>query len=471
MVLGQGLRVLVLAVSTIVLARLIDPESFGLVAMTLAFVGLAQIFRDLGLSVAALRTPNLTRGQQSNLFWINAALGLVLTVAVFFLSWPIAAFYGDDRLVTIVQALSITYVLGGCAVQFRVAINRSLRWVALALTDLMPQVAGFIVAAIIAVYGHGIAALVAQQIVAAVVTLLMSISLARWWPGLPGRRRGTKSIVKFGTSFAATQVLGYFTRNVDSMAIGSVWGANSLGFYDRAYQLAVVPLTQLNAPLSQVAIPVLSRVIDHKDRFAAAIRESQLISVYVTSSVLFLIAALGTPVVVVFLGPEWEPSGVLLSVLAISGVFRSLTQISFWIFASQGKARSQLYMQLVGQPIVVVCLLLGLPWGALGVAMGGVVGYVAFWVLGVSWAARVSGLVARTLLLDALATILIVGAPAGVAAWLVAVFVPVSPLMTIVLGLVAACTWYCLAWLIFPRVRRDAKVLLHFVKSAVKRAK
>lgn len=471
MVLGQGLRILVLALSTIVLARLIDPESFGLVAMTLAFVGLAQIFRDLGLSVAALRTPNLTQGQQSNLFWINAALGLVLTVVVYLLAWPIAGFYGDDRLVGIVQALSVTYVLGGCAVQFRVAINRSLRWVALTLSDLMPQVIGFIVAAIIAVYGYGIAALVAQQIIAALVTLVMTVSLARWWPGLPGRRRGTKPLIKFGTSFATTQLLGYFTRNVDSIAIGNVWGASPLGLYDRAYQLAVVPLTQLNAPLSQVAIPVLSRVIENKERFAAAIRESQLISVYVTSSVLFLIAGLGTPIIVVFLGEEWLPSGILLSVLAVSGVFRSLTQISFWIFASQGKARSQLYMQLVGQPIVVICLLLGLPWGALGVAVGGIVGYIGFWVLGVTWAARVSGLVARTLLLEALATILMFGAPAGLAAWAIAEFAPVSAIVAIMLGIAAAIAWYGLAWMLFPRIRRDVKVLVRFVKAAVKRTK
>jgi O-antigen/teichoic acid export membrane protein len=464
---AQVVRIIVFLVGTIVLARLIGPEDYCLFAMVVAITGIAEVFRDFGLSMSALRSKDLTQQQHSNLFWLNAAVGAALTVIVFALSWPLAAFYGEPRLVEITQLVSVVYLLGGLTAQFRVHINRSMRFVALAVCDVVPPLIALATAAVIGFFGFGLVALVTQQIATAALTLLLTVILARWRPSLPRRTPGMKNLISFGVAFAATSVLTYATRNVDSIAIGRVWGASQLGLYDRAFQLSVAPINQINVPMSRVAVPVLTRVVDDRKKYIASLREAQLVAGYVTSSVLLVAGGLGVPLVTLLLGPEWAAAGVVFGILAIGSSFRAIQQVSYWMFMTQGLAASQFRLYLLGQPIIIACLLAGLPWGPVGVAIGNALGYVIFWLLALLWVGRVSQLNVLPLMGDALRIVLTWAAPAGVAALAVALFVPLAPIWQVLIGVAAALAWFLIAWALIPRVRRDVATLLRFTRLAL----
>lgn len=466
---AQVIRVLLALTSTLVLARLIAPSSFGLIAMVVAITGIAEIFRDFGLSMAALQARTLSQGQKSNLFWINAAVGTALTGLVFVASWPIAAFYGEPKLVAIVQAISVVYLIGSLSAQFRVSLNRSFRFVALAICDLVPQLLAFAAAVVLAVAGYGLMALVVQQISAVVITLILVVCLSRWWPSWPKRGEQMRSLLSFGVSFSLTQLLTYTVRNIDSVAIGRVWGPVQLGYYDRAFQLSVAPLYQINAPLSRVAIPVLARITGDRARYLATLREGQLVASYVTSTGLLLAAGMAAPLTLLLLGPNWTSASVIFSVLAIGSVFRSLQQIAYWAFMSQGLAGSLLRMNLVAQPVLVCTILAGLPWGALGVAVGSVIGCVAFWIISLVWVGRASDLSVRHLMLDPLRTILVFAAPAGIAAFLITTLVPLAAPWLVALSIATASVWYLFSWLVIPGVRRDLRVLRGFIRAALSR--
>jgi PST family polysaccharide transporter len=460
-------RIVIMLAATIVLARLISPGDYGLLAMVVAITGVAEIFRDFGLSMAALQARELSQHQMSNLFWINAGVGLALTFLLYVLSWPIASFYGQPELAEVVQAVSVVYFLDGLSTQFRVGINRSLRFVALAACDVLPPLVALGAAYFLAAQGHGIAGLVAQQIVTAVATLLTAVALGRWWPSLPSRGQDMGPLLSFGIRFAATQLLTYATRNVDRIAIGRVWGPGPVGYYDRAFQLAIAPLNQINVPMSRVAIPVLVQIIDDRPRYVSSLRQAQLIACYVTASGLFLIAGLGVPLVDLLLGPGWTLAGHILSFLAIGGVFRAIQQVSYWMFMSQGRADSQLRLHLVGQPLIIIAMLSGLPWGPIGVAIGNAVGYAIFWALALRWAGRISDINVGPLMGDALRVITFFGAPAGAAALCISLFVPLAPYWQIIIALGCALGWFCLCALVSRTVRRDAAVLFGFVRLAL----
>lgn len=464
----QLTRSLVLLGGVVVLARMVAPADFGHIAMVVAVSGVAEILRDSGLSWAALRRTDLSQQQRSNLFWLNAGIGLGLSAIVFALSWPLAAFYGYGLLVQVVQWIAPVYFLNGVAAQFRIAINQDLRFGALAIIDIAAPVVALGLAISIAATGQGLAALVVQQVAAPVVALLLTVPLAKWWPSLPRRAPGMRALFSFGVSFAGVQLLSYATRNVDSIAIGRFYGARSLGFYDQAYQLSVAPLVLLNSPMSRVAVPVLARVHRDRPRYLAALREAQLIACYVTSTVLLVAAGLGTPLITLFLGANWAPAGPILSVLAIGSVFRSIQQVANWIFVVEDRAGSMLRLNLLGQPIIVALLLIGLIWGPIGVAAGGSLGWCIFWLTSLTWVGRTTGLVVRPLVLDAMRVIGFVGLPSGVAAFLVASFVPLASVWLVLLGLAAAAVWCCGTVLISRRVRSDARTLMRFVRLAVK---
>nr|WP_276512031.1 lipopolysaccharide biosynthesis protein [Microbacterium thalassium] len=463
----QLTRSLVLLGGTIVLARMVAPADFGLIAMVVAVSGVAEILRDSGLSWAALRRTDLTQQQRSNLFWINAAIGLGLTAGVFGLSWPLAAFYGEDVLVQTVQWIAPIYFLNGVATQFRVAINLDLRFGALAIIDVAAPAVALGLAVAVAAGGQGLAALVVQQLATAVLALLLTIPLARWWPSLPRRAPEMRALFGFGMSFASVQLLSYATRNIDSIAIGRVYGARPLGLYDQAYQLSVAPLVLLNSPMSRVAVPVLSRVRDDRPRYIKALRDAQLIATYVTATVLLVAAGVGTPLITLLLGANWAAAGPIFSVLAVGSVFRSIQQIANWIFVVEDKAGSMLRLNLVGQPIIVALILLGLFWGPIGVATGGSLGWCVFWLMSLVWVQRTTGLPVRPLVTDAVRIVGVVGLPAGAAALLVTLLVPFAPLWVVILGVAAAAAWCCIA-LISRRVRSDVRTLTRFARLAAK---
>lgn len=465
----QAIKLVVMLASIVVLARLISPDQYGLMAMAMAMIGIAEIFRDFGLSTAALQAKDLTSQQQSNLWWINLAIGATLTLVVFLLAHPIAGFYGQPDLIPVIQVVSVIYLLGSASTQFRVHINRQLRFVALSTADVVPYALGFFAALWMALLGAGVWALVAQQIVAALSGLILSVIFAHWWPGLP-RRASMSNLVKFGLSLAATQTISYATRNVDSIALGRVWGASVVGTYDRAYQLMVMPLNQINAPLSKVAIPVLARLQDEKERLVAYIRQAQLVAIYVTAAGFALLAALGPQVVEVLLGPAWGPSGLIVSALAVGGVFRSLVQICYWIYMSQGLATAQLKYFAVAQPLLIAVTLAGLPWGALGVAVAHSLGFGLYWVASLLWVGRVAKIQVGPLFHDAARGVLLFGAPAGALAWLAVALTPaLPPVLEILIGVGIALIWFAVARTVFPRIREDIGALIRFAKLALSR--
>lgn len=465
----QAAKVLLMLVSTIVLARLLNPEDFGLVAMVTALIGVAEIFRDFGLSMAALQAKELSQRQQSNLFWINSLVGLVLTILGMALAGPISSFYGDPRLEPIVLACSSVFLLGGLTTQFRVRINRDLRFFTLSWIDFAPYVIAFAVAVLFASRGAGYWALVAQQVALAVSALVLAVALARWWPSLPHRGESMRPLLNFGFSFATTQLLSYATRNLDSVAIGRVWGADALGFYNRAYQLVTAPLSQINTPLSRVAVPVLARITDDKPRYLRFLRQAQLIATYVTSSLLLLLAGIGTPLVVMTMGSAWSAAGPILSILAIGGVFRSISQISYWIFMSNGLAAQQLRFFLVAQPTVLVVMLLGLPWGGIGVAIGNAVGYALYWVASLAWAGRCAEVSVGVLFRDSSRIIGVVGLPILAVSLLSTALLPMDWLR-VAAALGAALVWLLVAYALFPFVRRDLHTLIRIGRRATGRA-
>ena len=465
---AQLARIVLMLSGVVVLSRLVAPEDFGLLAMVVAVAGVAEIFRDFGLSMAALRDPDLTQQQRSNLFWINGASGLVLSLAVFLLSWPLAAFYREPALVSVMQWIAPIYLLNGLAAQFRVSIMQSLRFGTLAVIDVGSQLFALVSAIIIASLGNGVTSLIALQTIAPALAFALAIVLAQWWPSLPRRTGGMKKLLTFGVSFATTQVLSYATRNVDSIAIGRVWGPSALGYYDRAFQLAAAPLNQINAPLSRVAVPVLSRVVDRPERYLSALREAQLVASYVTATLLLVAAGLGTPLMLTLLGPEWAESGPIFSALAIGSVFRSLQQIAYWMFMTQGLAGSQLRLYLVGQPIIIACLMVGLVWGPFGVAVGSTVGWALFWLMSLIWVGRVSRLNVMPLVTGPLKVVALVGIPCGASA-LAATLIPLPPLLQVIVGTCFAIALFGFALLISRKVRGDARSLVRFGRLALGR--
>jgi PST family polysaccharide transporter len=454
--------------SVVILARLLTPEDFGLVAMVTAVIGIADLIRDFGLSSAAIQSAVLTDDERSNLFWANLGLGAGCALVIAAVQPLIVAAYGEPRLAPIVLAMAGIFVVTGANTQFQSDLRRKMRFGALATSDVVAQLAGIAVAVSVAAAGKGLWAIVFQQITVAVVALVINVANVRWNPGLPKRGVSLRRFFRFGGGLFATQGLTYLTKNVDNMAIGAVWGAGPLGLYSRAYQLLMMPLNQINAPMTGVALPVLSRVQDDEEVYARYVARAQLVACYLTATIFAVAAGLAVPIVAVLFGPKWDEVAPIFAILAIGGVFRSVQQIAYWIYLSRGLTGVQLKMVAWTRPIMIGIILAGLPWGPVGVAVGHSVAYFLFWVVSLWHVGRHGRVDSRMLFANARRAILLVSAPCGVVAFL-ATLLPVPAFAQLLIGCGAALLFLSLVAAAVPAVRADAAVVVDFGRRAVGR--
>ncbi|HWH25857.1 MAG TPA: lipopolysaccharide biosynthesis protein [Pseudolysinimonas sp.] len=462
-VVSQGAGLLVQLTSVVVLARLLSPHDYGLVAIVLVVVAFGETFRDLGLSSASVQAKILTKRQRDNLFWINGGIGLVLALLVFFASGLIAAVTKSPDVTQVAQVLSLTFLVNGLTTQYRASLLRSLRFRALMIVDISAGVLALTLAILAAVAGFGYWALVVQQLGLVTFGMLGVVIAARWIPGLPNREGDIRGFLRFGWNLVGSQLIAYLSSNIDTLTVAFRFGTVSLGFYNRAFQLVMTPVNQIRGPMTTVALPVLARIQDARERFNEYVLVGQLALSYPLCLALGAVAVLADPLVLVALGPQWGPSGPILRLLATSAMFQTLAYVGYWVYVSRGLGKSLFRFSMVSAAIRIACILIGSQWGVIGVAFGFMIGPAINWPISLGWLSRVTEVPTRRLYLGAFRVLGLV-AVSATAAWVVLLFLTdLSMVARLVIGLASYLLVVALALLV-PRYREDAATLLSIAK-------
>ena len=464
---GQGLRILIQLASVVIMARLLSPSDFGLFAMVMSIAGIAEVFRDFGLSQAAVQAPVLTEHQRSNLFWINSAIGATLAVAVFLSSWAIAALYGQEELAPLAQLASVAFLLNGLATQFRASLNRALRFRSLAITDVAAAAVGLGVGVSTGLAGAGPWALVAQLLGGSFATLVLVVCFGGWLPGLPRRGVPVGGFIRFGWNMVATQMVTYVGNNVDTVVIGVRFGAAQLGIYNRAFQLVMNTANQLRAPITHVAVPILSRLQAEGAKYWEFVRVGQVGLGYTIVVVLAFVIGAGVPLTDLLLGPGWAAAAPVLSLLAVAAVFQTLNSASYWVYISKGITGPLFRYNLVSVTIKIACILIGSQWGVIGVAVGYAVAPTLSWPISLAWISRViEGVPTRTLAWGIVRMSLLAGWGAAMAYGAATLSEPLAAWARVALAALATVAAYGLAAML-PVVRQDLgelRMMLHMLR-------
>lgn len=355
--------------ATMVLARLLTPEAFGLIAMVVAVTGFIQLFKDLGLSMATVQRAEITRGQVNALFWINAAVGGVVAAGTAALAPLVARFYGDPRLAGITAALAGAIFLSGLAVQHRALLKRQMRFTALAVVDVGATGGGVAAALLAAWLGVGYWALVILQLVTAAGRTAIVWSVCRWRPGRPSWAAGTRSMLAYGGHLTGFRVVNYFARNADDVLIGRYIGAASLGLYNKAYKLLLAPIRLIRSPISSVVLPALSRLQSDPERFRGYARRALAVITFLSMPFIAFSFAEAERIILFFLGPQWIESARIFQVLAVAAFIQSFNMVTGWSYMALDQTNRWLRWGFIFAAVVVTSFVVGLPWGAYGVAV------------------------------------------------------------------------------------------------------
>jgi len=367
--LAQGANFALRVGSLMILARLLGPEDYGLVGMVAAFTGVLSLFRDFGLSSAAIQRAEVTEEQISTLFWINLLVGVLLTLLTVAMAPAIAAFYHQPRLVAVSAVMALGFLFNAGGIQHSVLLQRQMRFTTMAVISTVSLAVGTIVGIAGAKAGYGYWALVAMTITSPFVATIGFWMAAAWIPGRPRRRAGIRSMMHFGGALTLNSLLAYLAYNAEKILIGRYWGADAIGIYGRAYQLINIPTDNLNTAIGEVAFSALSRLQDDLERLKSYFLKGYSLVLGLTIPITIACALFPDDIIRVLLGSKWVEAAPIFRLLAPTILIFGIINPLGWLLFSLGMVGRSLRMALVFTPLIIAGYACGLPYGPKGVAL------------------------------------------------------------------------------------------------------
>lgn len=367
---SQGAKFFIQMAMTVIMARLLTPDDFGKVTMVSSLLGFVLLFKDMGLSMATVQKEKITHQEITGLFWINVVAGFAIMLVMMACAPLVVWFYGENDLLWIAIAFAAIAPISSLGAQHSALLNRQMRFMGLAIRDQVSLVVGAIVGVIAAWKGMGVWSLVMMQATTAITDCVTLWWLSGWRPGPPKWNDNLKPLLLFGGKLTATSLVAYFSKNLDSILLGQYHGSAAVGVYGRAQGLMAKPMTQVMRPLMASVIPAFARVSTDYSKLERAI--VQLLGIVACGSCLLMAVAIGSAdwIVDILLGHQWAEVAGIFSVLGLLGFFEPCSSLMWNAMAACGHAGKLLRWQIFSTSLVVAGILVGLPWGALGVATG-----------------------------------------------------------------------------------------------------
>jgi O-antigen/teichoic acid export membrane protein len=366
---AQIIRIALQMISVVVLARLLSPDDFGLVAAVTPLIAFISMFQDLGYSQAIVQRKEITDEQISLIFWTTTALGLLCAAATILASPAVAWFFRDRRLFLITIAASVSVLLGSLMAVPSGLLNRNLKFVELSIADVVGALAGFVSALIAALLGARYWSLIIASTVSSLVIVVGYWKNAGWKPRRPKAQFVDREIGSFGANLTGSAFASYFANNLDNVLIGREGGSVQLGYYDRAYKLLYFPIQNINGPLYRVMTPLLSRVQDDGPRFREMfLRASGQLTLLLVPGMAAMVAV-SRDIVTVLFGARWLPVAPIFFFLGVNGLLLPLGNATTWIFIAQGRTDVMFRVSIFSSIVTVASFFVGLHFGgAVGLA-------------------------------------------------------------------------------------------------------
>lgn len=423
-VVAQGAMFLLQIGSTMLLARLLTPDDFGIVTMVTTFSLLLMSFGQNGFNEATLLRDDLDHSLASNMFWILVGIGAMLA-AGFAATGPLLAhFYHDPRVAPVASIMGIAIFLGNTSVIHLALLKRAMLFTQFSINDIVARSLSLFVSIVLAWTGWNYWALVAGAITYPLAASIGAWILCQWVPGWPRRLSGTRSSpIGFVANVYGRYIVTYFGRNVDNLLVGWRFGPIALGFYKKAYDLFVMPVSQLLYPACDVSICTLSRVQrdsnKQKHYFLQGLSVISLVGMAISTD----LTLVGRDIIRIILGPGWQQAGRIFTAFGPGIGVMMIYHTAGLLHLSNGRADRWFRWGIIEFCATGLLFLAALRFGALGIATAWTISFFllmlpCFWYAGKPIELSVSAVV------GAIWKSLLAGLAAGSASYIIAGYLP-----------------------------------------------
>ncbi len=391
-ILSQVIENVVHLFATVILARLLSPTEFGQLAMVVSVTYLLVIFKDLGLTDATIQRTEITHKQISTLFWINLAIGVLITLIIAGSGPLIAWFYKEPILASITAIWSFHFLLGSATAQHIALMRRAMMFKQTATLTVSSSIFSYVLAIFLAATGAGVWALVLRRVSAQFAVFVGSWYICKWRPGRPHRESNVMPMLHFGKNTVIYFMLTFLTRSIDKILIGWQFGARDLGWYQKAYDIFMIPVQQLSFKLRGVAVSSLSKVKEHSDQFTSGYLKAVSLIAFFSFPFGFYVASASEHITLLLLGPQWGKTAPILGILGCSLGMAVVLESCTWIHSSLGRADRLRQWGIFRMITTVLLVTSGIYFGISGVAVAYAIGFYLLVAPAISYAGKPIGL-------------------------------------------------------------------------------
>lgn len=360
-----------------VLARLLEPESFGLVALASVFFAFLELFLNQGFAQALIQRKNVEAEHLDTAFWINFAIGVFLTLLGITAAESVSNWFGEPKLTPILQWMSLSFVISAFSSVQQAIFRRKLAFKALSTRSLVATLIGGLVGIFMALQGFGVWSLVGQKLANAFSGVLVLWWASDWKPGFKLSTRHAKELFSFGVNIMGSQILTFFILRADDFLIGKFLGPVQLGYYTVAYRVLLTISQMLYGTINQVVLPGFSKIQEEPERVRSALCTSTKLSNAISFPLSLGVAALAPELVLLLFGEKWAPSIPAMQILAFIGPIQLSQGISTTLLTAMGKPTWSLSINFINSVTHVIGFSITVWWGFIAVAAARVVcGYL-----------------------------------------------------------------------------------------------
>ena len=372
---SQPLQIVV----TIILARLLTPEDFGLLGMVVVFTGFATIFSGAGFGPALIQSAEIEERHLSSVFWLGMIVGACLFAITIAAAPWIAAFYDEPQLEPLSTVIAFNFMIVPFTIVPAALMRRSMRFKLLTFVNITAIVLSGGTAIIFALAGFGVWTLVWKALLSTACTAFGLWILVNWKPRFVFQRKALRELLNFSGNLLGFRTFNYWTQNADNLLIGKLVGSAGLGIYTRAYGILLLPVRHFASVVGQVMFPALSRIQSDKKRVKRAFLRANRGIALVTVPMMLGLFVIAEPFVLATFGPKWEAVIPVLRILCLIGIIQPSATTVSWLYLSQGRADWQFRWGIGSGIFYLCCFIVGVQWGVMGVATAYALGNLVLW--------------------------------------------------------------------------------------------
>ena len=352
---------------SIVLARLLSPDDYGLIGIIAIFTAVCTSLINGGFTTALIRKKDATDDDYNTAFIVNLSVSLLLYVIIYLCSPFIADFFHREELVALTQMSSLGMIIGALALVQQTRLTKRIDFKTQTKITIIASVASGIVGIVMALMGFGVWSLVAQQLSASTLRTILLWIANKWIPKLRFSSASFQELFGFGWKMMVSGVLDTIWKELYQVVVGKFYSPATLGQYTRAKQFSQLFSSNLTMVIQRVTYPVLSNIQDEKERMISAYRRIIKVTMFVTAISMFFLGAISEPLLYCLIGPKWHEAATYLPLICISGSLYPLHAINLNMLQVQGRSDLFLGLEIIKKVITFPLLLLAIPLGVMAI--------------------------------------------------------------------------------------------------------